>query len=219
MDRTNLNKSAADCLNEIYDDGTLATMLPSGAPTFADGTAPVGAVPAATAALGVTVEEFGVGNYRTTKFTLSSVTVAGEDAEGTIGHATLQLYTFPLGYIYTQSAVADFTATGSSAGIDDAAEGDFGLGTATNGGDADLTTTEDDILPKTEANCGASDKIFPIIGVSTAAEHVVFDGTSSAKELHWNLIIDDDNHDIAGTAANLVLSGYIIINWIYMGDV
>ena len=171
----------------------------------------------AVAGTGVTVVETGFGNFKSTVFTLANAAVALTDVPGQIAYGGLKIYDFPQGYIYMQSAVSDLAVTKSSAGVNLDWDGDFALGTVTAAGDADLTSTEQDIIPKTatpQAAAGAT----TADGVSTATEHAILDGTSAAKDLFVNFLVDDADHNVAGTACNLILNGTITVNWIFMGD-
>jgi hypothetical protein len=151
-------------------------------------------------------------------FTLSSVKMALTDVANTVAYTSQKIYDFPVGHIYIQSAVADLTLTADAAGVNNNWNGDFGLGTAAAAGDATLTNTEDDILPTTAVAAGTSDKIGVAKGVSTASEHVVFDGSSTAKDLYLNVLVDDGDQDVTGTPTNLIAAGTITLNWIFMGD-
>jgi len=176
-------------------------------------TAGVGAV----AGTGVTVAERGFGNFKTSVFTLTNTPVVMADEAGVIAYGGVKIYDFPQGYIYIQSAVADLALTKSSAGVNDNWDGDWGMGTVTAGNNADLTSTEVDIIPKTatpQAAAGAT----TADGVSTATEHAILDGTSAAKDLFVNFLVDDADHNVNGTACNLILNGTITVNWIFMGD-
>lgn len=215
MDRSPCKRWAIDLLNDIYDSGCLATGIGNAAANgSATGTAKVGTVNGT----GVSVVESGFGNFRTTTFTLSGVTMALTDEASTVAYSSLKIYDFPQGYIYIQSAVADLTFTADAAGVNDDWDGDFGLGTAAAAADASLTNTEDDILPTTAVAAGAKDKIGVADGVSTASEHVIFDGTTTAKDLYLNVLVDDVDQDVTSTPTNLVAAGTIVLNWIYMGD-
>lgn len=214
MDRSPCKRAAVDLLNELSDCGNLATGIPPGAGYNYLGSAPVGAVNGT----GVSVKEYGFGNYRTTVFTLSGVKMALTDVASTVAYTSQKIYDFPVGHIYIQSAVADLTLTADAAGVNNDWDGDFGLGTAAAAGDATLTLTEDDILPTTAVAAGTSDKIGVAKGVSTANEHVVFDGSSTAKDLYLNVLVDDGDQDVTGTPTNLIAAGTITLNWIFMGD-
>ena len=214
MDRSPCKRAAVDLLNELSDCGNLATGIPPGAGYNYLGSAPVGAVNGA----GVSVKEYGFGNYRTTVFTLSGVKMALTDVASTVAYTSQKIYDFPVGHIYIQSAVADLTLTADAAGVNNNWDGDFGLGTAAADNNNSLSSTEDDILPTTAVAAGTSDKIGVAKGVSTANEHVVFDGSSTAKDLYLNVLVDDEDQNVTGTPTNLIAAGTITLNWIFMGD-
>ena len=214
MDRSPCKRATVDLLNELSDCGNLATGIPPGAGYNYLGSAPVGAVNGA----GVSVKEYGFGNYRTTVFTLSSVKMALTGVASTVAYTSQKIYDFPVGHIYIQSAVADLTLTADAAGVNNDWDGDFGLGTAAAAGDATLTNTEDDILPTTAVAAGTDDKIGVAKGASTVNEHVVLNGSSTAKGLYLNALVDNDNQDVTSTPTNLIAAGTITLNWIFMGD-
>lgn len=171
----------------------------------------------AAAGTGVVAVESGFGNFKTTVLTLTDVEVPLVDEAGQIAYGGLKVYDFPQGYIYTFSALTDLDVTKSSAGVNDDWDGDFGLGTATAGNDADLTTTEQDVLPKTDTPQAAAGAT-TADGVSTATEQAIHDGTGTAKDLFINFLVDDADHDVTSTPCNLILNGTIELNWIFMGD-
>lgn len=177
----------------------------------------VGASIGAAAGMGVTAAETGFGHFKSTTLTLTDTPVPLVDEAGVIAYGGLKIYDFPQGYLYIQSAVADLAITKSSAGVNVDWDGDIGFGTAAAGNDADLTGTEQDIIPKTatpQAAAGATTGD----GVSTATEHAIHDGTGGAKDLYVNLLVDDADHDVTGAACDLILNGTVTINWIFMGD-
>jgi hypothetical protein len=53
-------------------------------------------------------------------------------------------------------------------------------------------------------------------GVSTAA--ATLDGTDTAVDLFLNFLVDDTDHDVTTTPANLIVSGTITLHWINLGD-
>lgn len=165
----------------------------------------------------VAAAEYGVGMMHKTVLTLTDHVVALTDEAETIAYGGTKIYDFPEGAIMTVGCTADLDLTKSSAGVNDDWDGDFGLGTATAGNDDSLTNTEDDILPTTatpQASAGATTST----GQSAAAENVVFDGTSTAKDLYLNYLVDDADHNVGGTACNLIANGTITLFWINLGD-
>ena len=99
-------------------------------------------------------------------------------------------------------------------------DGDVALGTATATTGATLTGTEADIMPSVAVSAGASDKLGVVSAQSVATALTEsgarwFDGTSTAKDLFLNFVIDDDASHGASTAT---FTGTIVINWEMMGD-
>lgn len=171
----------------------------------------------AAAGTGVAASEYGTGDVHSTTLTLTALTMALTDQAGAIAYVGTKVYDFPAGAILILGATADIDLTKSSAGVDADWNGDFGLGTATAAADDTLTLTEDDILPTTatpEAVAGVTTSN----GQSTAAENVVFDGTTTAKDLYLNYLVDDADHDVTATPCNLIANGTITLHWVNLGD-
>lgn len=166
---------------------------------------------------GVSVTEYGAGPIHFTKFTLTDLAVALTDVASTVAHGSHKLYDFPAGAILILGAVADLDVTKSSAGVNATWDGDFGLGTAAAAGDATLTTTEDDVIPTT-ATPQAVSGVTTANGQSTASENVVHDGTTTPKDLYLNVLVDDADHNVAGTACNLIFNGTVNVAWVLLGD-
>ncbi len=161
-----------------------------------------GSVPSAVADY-VTVSEFGEGCYRQTILTLDALPVSVVGATG-VGFGGVLAYTFPAGAITVHGCTASLLVDPLSSNLEVADGGDFGIGTAIVA-DADLgDATDVDLCPSTS--------IDPIGTAATGvlAASATFDGTSTAKTLNVNLLIDDA--DIGGTEA-LGIDGTITINW------
>lgn len=171
----------------------------------------------AAAGTGVSVKETGFGDFKSSIFTFADVTLALTDVAGTIAYTSLKFYDFPVGYIYVISVCSDLAVTKSSAGVDADWNGDFAIGTAAAAADNGLTSTEVDLLPKT-ATPKAVSGVTTADGASTATEHAVHDGTTTAKDAYINILVDDADQDVTTTACNLILNGTIRINWVFMGD-
>ncbi len=170
-----------------------------------------------TSVTGATVAENGTGVMYKTVFTLSAVDVALTDNAGVAAYGGLKLYDFPEGYIYIIGSSSDIALTKSSAGVNDDWEGDFALGTVTAIGNAVLATTEQDILPTTatpEAVAGVTTSD----GVSTATEHAIIDGHTTALDLYINYLVDDADQDVTTTPCNLILNGTVTVLWTSIGD-
>jgi hypothetical protein len=178
----------------------------------------VNATVGAAAGTGVVATETGFGQFKSTLLTLTNTPVVLADNAGVVAYGGVQVYDFPQGYVYMQSAVSDLAVTKSSAGVNLDWDGDFGLGTVTATNDAGpLAATEQNIIPNTatpQAVTGAT----TADGVSTASEHAIHDGTSAAIDVFANFLVDDADHDVTSTPCNLILNGTIRLNWIFMGD-
>ena len=165
----------------------------------------------------VSATEYGAGLVHKTVLTLEDFTVAMSDAAGTTGYGGAKLYDLPEGAICFLGAVADLDLTKSSAGIDDDWDGDFSVGTDTAGTDASLSLTEANIIPST-ATPQASGGVTTAAGQTGTAGSTVVDGTATALDVYLNLLVDDADHDITSTAANIVVDGTVTLSWMNLGD-
>lgn len=145
--------------------------------------------------------------------------LAAEDATGVIGHANVKIFDFPEGHILFLGAVINLVVTKDSAGINDDWDGNVGLGTAAEDGTAaPLDGTMQDLIPDTDTPQAVSGSS-TFSAESTATESgVFFDGTATALEAFLNVLIDDTDHDIDGTPANLILNGSITLIYVNLGD-
>jgi len=133
------------------------------------------------------------------------------------GWGTVQIYTFPQGRVLvlgvTTDLVCDATSNYDGDGdIGDTAEGDFSIGTtATSDTDLSGDATDIDLCPVTSVvlSSGTGD------GHGALAASAQFDGTSSAKEAHLNMI-----WDAASVAGNTKVAWYgtVTILWVDLGD-
>jgi len=147
------------------------------------------------------------------KFVNTPIVMA--DEAGVVAYGGLKIFDFPAGSLVIQGATADIAVTKSSAGIIATFDGDFALGTAAAANDATLTSTEANIIPSTatpQAVSGAT----TAKGRSTAA--LLLDGTTTAADLYINFLVDDADHDVTTTPANLILNGTVTVLWANMGD-
>jgi hypothetical protein len=171
-----------------------------------------GAAPAVT---GLSAVESGSDVMRKTVLTFVNVAVPLVDEAGVVAYGGLKVYDFPAGLVSIVGAVADFALTKSSAGVNDDWDGDVGVGTVTASNNGTLATTEQNIVPTTatpQAVSGAT----TADGISTAA--VVLDGTATAVDAFVNLLVDDADHDVTATPANLILNGTLTLVWTNIGD-
>jgi hypothetical protein len=138
------------------------------------------------------------------------------DAAGVVAYAGKKVFDFPAGVILIHGALANLAVTKSSAGVNDTFDGDFSVGTVTASNNATLTGTEADVIPSTATPQAVS-------GATTAkgfnsADIAPLDGTATAQDLFLNFVVDDADHDVTTTPANLVVNGTLTIVWTNLGD-
>ncbi len=167
------------------------------------------------AGTGVTAVESGNGIVNKTVLTFVNTPVVLADEAGVVAYGGLKVYDFPAGLIHIHGAVADIDLTKSSAGVNADWDGDVGVGTVTASNNATLSSTEQNIIPTT-ATPQAVAGVTTANAVSTGA--VTLDGTATAVHMFINLLVDDADHNVAGTACNLILNGTLTIHWINLGD-
>ena len=170
---------------------------------------------------GVAVFEKGTGVSKQTYLECNAVTVTITDDAGTAQFGGVKLYDFPEGMTYMKGClVSGILTAGVTGTIIDNWDGDVALGTATATTGATLIGTEADIVTSTAVSAGASDKdgVVSAVSIATALTESGarwFDGTSTAKDLFLNFVIDDDGTHTAGTAT---FTGTVIVNWEMIGD-
>jgi len=165
----------------------------------------------------VTAVEYGAGTIHTTVLTLTDTAVALTDEAGQIAYGGLKVYDLPEGAILLYGAVADLAVTKSSAGVNADWDGDISLGTVTAGNDADLTSTEANIVAKTATPQAAAGVTTGDMVTATAQIGIV-DGTGTAADVFVNILVDDADHDVTSTPCNIILNGTITLTWINLGD-
>lgn len=180
---------------------------------FLADTARLGAIPAVT---GLAVTEYGVGPVKRTVLTFTDVAFALVDNAGVVAGKGLKVYDMPEGFIKIAGAVANLALTKSSAGVIATWDGDFGVGTVVSNNDATLSATEQNIIPTTATPQA-------VAGVSSAkgfnaADIAPLDGHTTAVDIYLNLLVDDTDHDVTGTPANLIVNGTLELNWSLLGD-
>jgi hypothetical protein len=212
--RTTMTATEAAALDrdETAGDITVALQVTSSSLKTSDG---VGAANGT----GVSAVEYGDGAVHKTVLTLDDVAIALTDEAGVVAYGGLKVYDFPAGAIVFLGATADLAVTKSSAGVNATWDGDFGLGTVTASNNATLASTEQNLIPTT-ATPQAVDGATTAKGLSTSTESgVVFNGTSTAIDAFLNVLVDDADHDVTGTACNLIFNGTITLVWANLGDI
>jgi hypothetical protein len=172
----------------------------------------------AAAGTGVAASEQGNAVIHKTVLTFTNVDVALADNAGVTAYGSLKVYDLPEGAILFLGGVSDLDVTKSSVGVNADWDGDFGLGTvAANNGATPLATTEQNLIPNT-ATPQAVAGVTTANAESTTAENVVISGTGGALDVYVNFLVDDADHDVTGTACNLILNGTVTMHWINLGD-
>jgi hypothetical protein len=170
---------------------------------------------AGTAATNVTATEVGYGPFHQTILALSDVSVTVANTTG-ISFGGTKIYDFPAGRILVHGVTIDdisfdLTDAGNVTPILVTHGGDISLGT-TVAGDGSLTNADVDLCPSTS--------IDPISAGVTGAALVAsaqFDGTGTAKDVFFNILIDDS--DVGDAASDVILvSGRVTITWSQLGD-
>jgi len=178
-----------------------------------------GSVPVGLSAT-TTAVEYGNRVLHKTVITCVATPITISDDAGVAQYGGVQVYDFPEGMLNIQGGVIDGSLTaGVSGTIIDTYDGDVALGSATATTGATLTGTEADILQSTAlttavAKVANSDAI-SIATALTESGARWLDGTTTAKDLFLNFVIDDDGTHTAGTAS---FTGTISVVWMALGD-
>ena len=156
---------------------------------------------------GVTATEYGDGVMHKTVLSLAEIPVVVVGATG-VGFGGVKLYDFPEGRVLVLGVTVDSLIVTVGTGLDAADGGDWSFGTVISA-NATLDGTAVDLAPKTSAD--------PINGANSVAlaASAQFDGTTTAKDLTFSLIVDDG--DIAGTVENTI-AGAVTVTWMNLGD-
>ncbi len=134
-------------------------------------------------------------------FALNAVAVNIDGASG-VGFGTVVVGDFPEGNILFLGAVSylAISGPGGDAGLVDAFEADYGIGT-TPMSDATISTGDEDIIQET-AVAGATAEVGPRTrGTHLAADTgEIHDNTDNSLELNLNILVDDDDISADGIA-------------------
>jgi hypothetical protein len=188
-----------------------------------NGGAPKIAVSGAGAGTGATiaVTEQNTGVLYKTVLKCAATPVTITDDANVAQYGGVKIYDFPEGVICTLGAVVSGALTAGVTGtIVDNWDGDVALGTATATTGNTLTGTEADVMPSVAISAGASDKIGVVSAASVATALTEsgarwFDGSSTAKDLFLNFVIDDSATHTTGTAT---FTGTVTILWMNIAD-
>lgn len=194
-----------------YFDTTISKLLVWSGTAWlsADGGSPIAEGNGAVAGTGVTVQELG----DRTIFTFVNTPVVLADNAGVVAYGSLKIYDFPTGPILFLGAIADLAITKSSAGVNADWDGDIAFGTAAASNNASLSSTEANVIPSTATPQAASGATTGDCLSTSTESGTVVDGTGTAVDLYVNLLVDDADHDVTGTACNLILNGTLTLSW------
>lgn len=152
------------------------------------------------------------------ELSLVNTPIVMADEAGVVAYGSLKVFDFPEGAILFLGAVADIALTKSSAGVNDDWDGDVGLGTVAADNGATLATTEQDLIPTTATPQAVSGATTADCKSTATESGAILDGTSTAKDVYLNLLVDDADHDVGGTPCNLIANGTIKLTYILLGD-
>lgn len=87
---------------------------------------------------------------------------------------------------------------------------------------AEITQTANagsaDLAPVENAIATLAGKVNDLIAAITGVKLLKFDGTTTAADVYLNFLVDDADHDVTSTPANLVVSGTVTLHWVNLGD-
>lgn len=152
---------------------------------------------------------------KTITFTNSPVVLV--DHAATVAYGSLKFFTFEKGQINIVGAVANLVVTKTSAGVVDAWNGDFGVGSVAADNSATLASTEQNVIPTTATpaatgtGSGAGGAHTTAKGKLTTA--ALLDGSVTAVDLYLNMLVDDANQDVTTTPCNLIVNGTITLTY------
>lgn len=167
----------------------------------------------AEAGTGVTAVNKCLGGICQTVITLTAAEVTITDPAGAAAYGGLKIYDFPAGWIYRIGVVADLAITAGAGGIADNFDGDVALGGTVSGGGGmagdEVAWVASTATPQAAAGVTTADC------QSTATEHTIGDGHTTALDLYLNFEVDDADISSSDT---LSVTGTITVTWITLGD-
>lgn len=202
-----------------FESGATLTLESGAVANLADAlqtTSGVGAKNGST----VVATEYGDGVIHKTVLTCTATPVTITDDAGVAQYGGAgKVYDFPTGLLLSLGAVINGLVTlGTTGTIINTWAGGVALGTVPATTGATLTGTEADIMPEVDV-AAATAKVASVDAVSVATALTEsgarwLDGTSTAKDLYLNLVVDDDASHTSGTGT---FTGTVTIVWINLG--
>lgn len=150
------------------------------------------------------------GGFKTV-LTFKDTPIVLADEPGVVAYGSLKVFDAPAGILAIDNATANIAVTKSSAGVNADFDGDFSFGSVAASNNATLSTTEQNIIPTTatpQAVAGATTATFA--GMSAAAR---LGSVASPLDVYANFLVDDADHNVAGTPCNLILNGTFTMYW------
>jgi len=138
------------------------------------------------------------------------------DVPGTIAYSGQKFCDLNAG-VYAVAANVALVVTNIQGGVGLNADynGDWSIGTTTAGTDADLTTTEANIIAKTATPAASS---LGTTARGASSSFVIVDGSSGAVDLFFNMIVDDGEHDVTANASTNIVTGDAMLYIWDLGD-
>lgn len=176
----------------------------------------VGTSGATSGATNVATEQMGA--VHQTLITLNATPLTLVDAN--VGGGT-KIYTFPEGRILLLGAVGSMAFTTTSVLASTLNAGvtiNWGLGSVltTTQASGTLATTEQDMLPTTNATASATINVAGAASNGKLAASAQFDGTATATAVNLNVGVATAT-DIDGDAT-VTVAGTVVLTWIHLGD-
>jgi hypothetical protein len=162
------------------------------------------------------VREFGDSNgvHRTViEFVNHAIALA--DNAGVVAYGSQKVLDLPARRVLFQGAVQDLALTKSSAGVNADWDGDVGLGTAAAGNSATLTSTEQNLIPTTATPQAVSGATTADAESTTTEQGALL---AASSDVYLNFLVDDADHNVTGTACNLIVNGKLCILWTEFPD-
>lgn len=171
---------------------------------------------ATNGATNVATEQMGA--VHQTLITLNATPITIVDAN--VGGGT-KIYTFPEGRILLLGAVGSMAFTTTSVLASTLNAGvtiNWGLGSVltTTQASGTLATTEQDMLPTTNATASATINVAGAVSNGKLASGLQFDGTATATAVNLNVGVATAT-DIDGDAT-VTVAGTVVLTWIHLGD-
>jgi hypothetical protein len=167
-----------------------------------------------------TAEEVGDGHLNKTVLRLTSVPVTVISVTTGAGVGGTELYGFPEGEINMLGCIADLScviAADDQADFTDATPaGDIAVGTLApaNADGLGTDSTDDDFATAVALTMAAYSSSSQLVSDPAS----IMDGSSTAKNLFVNLLIDAADID-DGTTSTVYVSGVVVVTWLNLGDV